>query len=324
MKIIITVDTEADNQWKREQDINLENIKFLPRFQDLCQKHSFPPTYFVTHEVATDLESSNILKSFQDRKAAEIGAHLHPWTTPPYERKIEWERKHHRFPFELSRNELYSKMYSLTKAIEATFLRKPTSFRAGRWGWGENLEEALIELGYIVDSSITPHVSWKNTLGNPEGLGGPDYRGESVLPRKVVKPQGGLVEVPMSILPTGLLRKEGNYLQRLFAKLPESRMQKILDRVAFRYRWLRIFPKTNLKDLTDIYRSAVYNNLPVLVFMIHSSELMPGGSPYAEDEETVEYTYVLLEDFFSFLNKEGVEGQTLTKFAESVHLNQKP
>ena len=33
MKFIITVDTEADNQWKSGGDISLTNIFAVPRFQ---------------------------------------------------------------------------------------------------------------------------------------------------------------------------------------------------------------------------------------------------------------------------------------------------
>ena len=44
MKFIITVDTEADNQWENykkgvdNRNIAVSNIKFLPEFQKLCEQ----------------------------------------------------------------------------------------------------------------------------------------------------------------------------------------------------------------------------------------------------------------------------------------------
>jgi hypothetical protein len=45
----------------------------------------------------------------------------------------------------------------------------------------------------------------------------------------------------------------------------------------------------------------------------HSSELMPGGSPYNETEESIEKLYVLLEGFLSALRSQGVRSVTLNE-----------
>jgi hypothetical protein len=56
--------------------------------------------------------------------------------------------------------------------------------------------------------------------------------------------------------------------------------------------------------------------LPYLMLMFHSSELMPGGSPYYPDAASVERLYALLADLFSALSREGVAGATVTGFAD--------
>jgi len=214
MKLIITVDTERDNEWKRPDSTSLENIKFLQRFQDLCQKYGFKPTYLLTYEVASDPQSVKILKAYQEKLQAEIGAHLHPWTSPPFEQERSWEDKVHRFPHELSDKELRDKMAVLTQTIIDNFGIRPKSFRAGRWGFDARVARELIRQNYIVDCSVTPKISWQKTKGDPQGQGGPDYRFFRAQPY-FVSPQdinevghSALLEVPMTILFTGLFKKE--------------------------------------------------------------------------------------------------------------------
>ncbi|RJQ35639.1 deacetylase [Candidatus Parcubacteria bacterium] len=320
MKLIITVDTERDNEWKRPDSTSLENIKFLQRFQDLCQKYGFKPTYLLTYEVASDPQSVKILKAYQEKLQAEIGAHLHPWTSPPFEQERSWEDKVHRFPHELSDKELRDKMAVLTQTIIDNFGIRPKSFRAGRWGFDARVARELIRQNYIVDCSVTPKISWQKTKGDPQGQGGPDYRFFRAQPY-FVSPQdinevghSALLEVPMTILFTGLFKKENNFLHNIILRWPESFVKKVVNRLFFRLKWLRIFPNSKPSDFKRIYKAAKKNSLPVLEFMIHSSELMPGGSPYAKDEEQVDKIYHNLEAMLAYFKKQGVKGTTLSEF----------
>ena len=49
--------------------------------------------------------------------------------------------------------------------------------------------------------------------------------------------------------------------------------------------------------------------------MLHSSELMPGGSPYNRTPGAVDDLFRRLETTFTHLASRGVEGMTLTDFA---------
>ena len=53
MKLILTVDTEADNQWNVGAELTTDNLSYVPRFQALCEHFEFPPTYLCTYEVVT-------------------------------------------------------------------------------------------------------------------------------------------------------------------------------------------------------------------------------------------------------------------------------
>ncbi|MBT6691328.1 hypothetical protein HOB10_03280 [Candidatus Parcubacteria bacterium] len=320
MKFIITVDTEADNEWQRLDKIKVENIKFLPRFQALCEKYEFKPTYLLTYDVASDKESVSILKPWQDSGQAEIGAHLHPWSNPPMTKERSWETKHHRFPHDLSEDELKSKMETLTNVIKDNFQIMPKSFRAGRWGFDKRVAKEITRLNYLVDCSITPKIDWTRTKGDPNGQGGKNFKHYQVAPyfldidniSKVGK--NNLLEVPMTVLFTLLFKKEDTSLSNFFLGLPDSFFKKVINKLFFGQKWLRVFPNSKMKDWQRIYESAKKNNLPVMEFMIHSSELMPGGSPYAKDHQSVEFVYQQIEDLFKFLKKQGLQGRTLSEF----------
>ncbi|MDD4994884.1 MAG: hypothetical protein PHW53_00185 [Patescibacteria group bacterium] len=312
MKLIITVDVEADNQWKRSEEITLENIKFLPRFQELCQKYRFKPTYFITYEVAVDRESVNILKPFQDSGSAEVGAHLHPWTTPPCVKDREWEMLKHRFPNELEDEELYKKLSSLTKAIAENFGISPKTHRAGRWGYDIRIMRFLNKLGYIADSSVTPKISWKNNSSGGHDRRGPDFRGSSLMPSVV----DGVLEVPMTVAFTSPFVGEASYISRSFALLPDSLLKKVLNKLFFKQRWLRIFSNSSFDEIRSVLEALLRQNFPVAVFMVHSSELMIGGSPYVKNEQELEHFYDLFEKMLIFSKKKSIISSTLKEYAK--------
>lgn len=324
MEFIVTVDTEADNQWKKKgQKLTLANILFLPRFQKLCEKYNFPPTYFITYEVATDERAVKMLGGWQAKGKAEIGAHLHPWTNPPFSPSETADSESQPFPSELSNNDLWLKLKILTQTIIKNFGQPPTSYRAGRFGFDGRAVNYLRRLGYLADCSVTPKISWKKTLGLKGGAGGPDFRQAGVKPYLLSAEDicragnSGLLEAPVSIIYTGSLIKENSFLSGRFTYLDDGLAKNILNKILFKKKWLRIFQSSKIGDWSAIYKAAVRNKLPVLEFMIHSSELMPGGSPYAKDEKEVEKVYFQLEAIFKLFKSRGVEGVTLSAFAKN-------
>ncbi len=287
MRIVVTVDTEADEPWKENVPLALGNVFALPRFQALCDKYAIVPTYFVTHEIAADSRASALLKGWQDAGKAEIGAHLHPWTTPPLGKGEENTRA---FPSELSDEALRAKLTTLTDTIEHAFGRRPTSYRAGRWGFDARQAALLKELGYIVDSSITPGMSWKDTKGGPNGAGGPDFTHEPVIPHML---NDAVLEVPMTIVRIGLLRRR---------------------------RWLRIFENTTKRGLLGVVQGAERMKLPAIVFMIHSSELVVGKSPYVRTDEALAHVYARIEELSALCKEKGVESIAISAFARTFHV----
>jgi hypothetical protein len=312
MYLIITVDTEADNQWVNYDETSFVNIEFLPPFQTLCEKYGFPPTYLVTYRVANNPLAIEILSRWQADGRAEIGAHLHPWANPPIQDENAVEMQHV-YPSELADEWLKNKLVGLTETIQANLKIRPTSYRAGRWGFDQRQADILGDLGYTADCSISPKLSWKNDLGKLDGAGGPDFTFEPVMPHML---NAKVMEVPVTILFTGWFKKENSAVGNFYLNLPNGFLKKNMNRLFFRETWLRIFSGTDLDDWQRLYRAAEVNHLPVLEFMIHSSELMPGGSPYAKTAKAVENIYRRLNELFDLLQSKGVEGITLSGFAE--------
>lgn len=311
MKFIITVDVEADNQWSKEMTDVISNVFELPRFHKLVRKFGFKPTYLVSYEVANNEMAANMLRVWQGSGEAEIGAHLHPWSTPPFGDNDKYKR----FPSELEGDELKLKLESLTKVITEKIGVKPSSYRAGRWGFDNRQIKILSELGYVADCSISPKVDWSKNNNVTPGGSGPNWSFESIKPHVLESGDSKILEVPMTIINTGFISGNGGIFENFVLKYPTNLLSRVIRKFLIKPRWLRVFKETTSKDFEAIYKSAVSNNLPVIEFMIHSSELVSGGSPYVKNEKDLEALYKNLEALFEMLKSKGLEGVTLQEFA---------
>lgn len=324
MDVIVTIDTEADDQWDRSRTkLSMENLEFIPRFQELCERFGQKPTYLCTWEIVED-PRFDALRRYQEAGLAEVGAHLHPWTTPPMDHSqngIDSDAPG-AYPSELEPAVFGEKLRLLTDLIESRTGIRPRSYRAGRWGFSAEQIPILVSLGYLVDCSVTPLVSWERVSGAAEG--GPDFRPARAAPY-FLDPNdvcrlgdSQLLEVPVTILYTNSRFARSKRLKPLFFRhrrtLPARAMNKL-----FRLdpQWFRPYPRMSAERLIAVYEVARDAGLPAVEMMFHSSELMPGGSPYNRDEAAIERLYQKLERVFAHLQDQDCDGRTLTEFARS-------
>ena len=320
MKFIITIDTEGDNQWNHGRELTVENIQFVPRFQDLCNKYNIKPTYLVTSEVCNDHFAKEIFSDYSKKGLAEVGAHLHSWTTPPFQDKVGYRYNDiaHAFATELPIDLLNEKIKNLTNQIENAFGKSPLSFRSGRYGFNEEVAEVLAGNSYLVDSSVTPYTSWVTNKGMPGGKGGPDFMKSTPFPYKYDFKNGTLLEIPITILPTKFpLNKSETIARKYLKNVDNHTFLRIFRKLLFQNQplWLRPYLSTDINDFTELINEAMRIKLPYIVMMFHSSELMPGCSIYRKDENAIEKLYELLEHFFILLKKKNIESATLTEAA---------
>ena len=325
MKFILTIDTEGDNQWDHGRELTVENIKYVPRFQDLCNKFLIKPTYLVTSEVCEDPFAREIFTDYIITGKAEIGAHLHSWTTPPFLDKDGYRHNdaNHAFANELSVELLTKKIENLTHLIEISFGKRPLSFRSGRYGYNESVGRILSENSYLVDSSVTPFIDWSTNPGLPGGTGGPDFIDKTPFPYKYTFGDSSLLEIPITILPTRFpLNKNEKLARYYFRKVDNNILMRVFRKLLYSNQplWLRPHPGMNNNLFNEILNEAIRIELPYLVMMFHSSELMPGCSIYRKDEGSIEKLYDQLEDLFVLLNDKKITSVTLSEAAKNLIL----
>jgi len=274
--LAITIDTEEEGRWgggyPREGN-TCANIRWLEKLQPLREEYGLRATYLVTDPVARDAEARDRLGGFVAEERSEIGAHLHPWCTPPYDEIDRTET----YAGNLPRKLLHAKLTGLTETLEKTFGVRPVSYRAGRWGISASTLAELEALGYGVDSSVVP-LHWEYGNGGPSSLHAPavPYRPD---PTDPVKPGlARILEVPASVVMTGPLGGGSGFIARRLRPFPG--LGRILD--ALGRCWLR--PSWGDPDLLRrATRRCIAEGHPVINVMFHSSELMPGASPYVRD-----------------------------------------
>lgn len=322
MKFILTIDTEADNQWNHGCDLTVKNIKSIPRLQDLCNQYEVKPTYLITSEVSDDGYARELFKEYLNLNLAEIGAHLHSWTTPPFLDKegFRFNDVNHAFLSEFPNELISAKVKNLTEQIEYSIGIRPVSFRSGRYGFNDEVAKALIDNFYLVDSSVTPFTSWSLRRGLPGGIGGPDFINKTPTPFKYQFNNGSLLEIPTTILPTRYpLNINMKFARYYFQNVDHNILLKALRKFWFHRQplALRPFEWMNQKLFEKIIGEAKMMKLPYIVMLFHSSELMAGGSIYWRDGKAVDRLFGLLEEFYILLKKMGIESVTLKEAASS-------
>lgn len=274
--LVVTIDTEEEGRWGGgyPRDGNTcANIRWLEKLQPLRDEFGLRATYLVTDPVARDPEARDRLAAFVARERSEIGAHLHPWCTPPYD---EIDRSV-TYAGNLPRDLLRAKLRGLTETLEGAFRIRPVSYRAGRWGVSGSTIEALEELGYLVDSSVVP-LHWEYGVGSPSSLTAPDvpYRPDPSDPQRPGAAR--ILEVPASVVMTGPLGGVTRSVGRRLRPFPGlGRILDALGRCWLRPSWGE--PET----LRRATARCIALGHPVINVMFHSSELMPGASPYVRD-----------------------------------------
>ena len=310
---LITIDTEGDNIWTRPRDVSTENSKYLPRFQSLCEKYALKPTYLVNYEMAKCGIFVEFARDALRRGTAEIGMHLHAWNSPPV--KDGGTGAGLPYLIEFPEPVMREKVAFMTGLLENEFGTKMVSHRSGRWALNETYVQILLDHEYRVDCSVTPHVSWREAKGFPDGQGGSDYRAFPsepyfIDPANIGRPgHSPLLEVPMTIAENSSFI--GSVARAASGSLPNI-VRKGVKRVFPQVQWFRPNGRNlpSMLRLLERRKSSTY-----IEFMLHSSELMPGGSPTFQTERSIETLYDQLEATFDAARSH-YSGLTLHEFRD--------
>jgi hypothetical protein len=298
--LLVGIDTESDNQWDARSRAHptFENLYALPKLHALFRHHGVRPTYVITHPVATDPRSADVLRALRETGTCEIGAHHHAWETPPC---TEEDLRRHLYALDLPIDQFSAQLVSLTRAIEDAVGEKPVSYRSGRFGFSAAHVSDLERAGYLIDSSVAP-------LFYEAHKGGPDFADAPLTPYYLAydhatRPGSSQVlELPIS---AALHRKIPRALALAYARAPKPyQTKRVLKKLGLaRMMWLR--PSySSLDDMKALASRLVESGEPLLNLLFHSSEAIVGGSPYNRTAAELESFLDRLDRFLAYATRE--------------------
>jgi hypothetical protein len=245
--LLVVVDTEEEFNWDAPFDranTRVRNIREQPMAQAVLDAYGVAPTYVVDYPVVVSPEGIDILAGIAASGRCTIGAHLHPWVTPPHEGPVDAK---HSFPGNLPAPLERAKLAALTEAIEAGFGARPTIYKAGRYGVGPAtaaiLDRPFMATDRLVEVPLS--VGFVGVFAD---------QGRQLFPRL----QTGLGQ---RLRLSGIAQRAG-LLERLRLS-PEGH---------------------SLQDMIRQTRAGIAAGKRLFMLTYHSSSLLPGATPYVRSE----------------------------------------
>lgn len=303
--LAVVIHTEEEFDWDKPYDrraTGVTHMRSIERAQEIFDAHGIVPNYVVDYPIASQDEAIRPLKAFADSGRALIGAHLHPWVSPPY---VEQVNTRNSYPCNLPAALEAEKLERLTVQIESAFGSRPRTYLAGRYGFGANTGPILEELGYEVDISAAVPIDFSAD-------GGPDYSDYTSHPYWFGKKRK-LLGLPGTGGYVGWLRRGGTALYRT-ATRPAMRRLGVAGACAR----LRLMERIRLspEDYTEpemrrLTRVLLADGMRTFVFSFHSPSVMPGGTPYVRSAGDLERFLDKCRRYFSFFMTE-LNGMAMT------------
>jgi hypothetical protein len=305
--LFVVVDTEAEFDWTKPFARELTSVSAMDeigRGQAVFDAYGLRPIYVVDYPIATQPRGFTKLRAIMERGGCEIGAHLHPWTTPPFEETLSPENS---YPGNLDPRLEADKLASLIEAIRENFGITPVYYKAGRYGFGPHTAATLARHGFRVDLSVLPGADLRRQ-------GGPDFR---ALKPELYRIAGtDIVSLPMTRSEVGLLPSLAAVGAAIQA-LPGGMVLRVPSILAH----LRLADTITLTpegvtadEQIRLIRAMLKRGCRRFVLHYHSPSLSPGNTPYARDRTGAETLVQRLHDvcriFFNELG--GVVGEPLT------------
>jgi hypothetical protein len=314
--ITVTIDVEPDCtlSWRYADPLTFRGVEqgVAERLHPLFLKHNIVPTYLINNVVLEDDNSVNVFKSLKG--PLELGTHLHPEFIEPH-------KQHHHYAGKKGVANCcfyppaveFEKIAAITNLFRNKFGYSPLSFRAGRFSAGANTISSLQQLGYKVDTSVTPHVVWDDrTREQPVDFRKAPEQPYFIKPGTILErdPQGAILQVPVTVTEApAVWWKE---LKRTrFGTRGTIRRRRPL--------WLRpVYASLQecVRIAEEYFARYQHEEVVVLNMMFHNVEVMPGLSPYTRSEKDCQQYLGLLEDFFSYCRQHQVKGIKLSDVYE--------
>jgi hypothetical protein len=300
-QLVLSIDVEEDEWGVRPGARGVTNVAELPAFARRIAALGVRPTFFVSWVVASDVRAMAKVQEAAAIARGEIGAHLHPWSTPPFDPVPDSVRGAlSRYPVQLQR----AKLEVLTETLAGATGEMPRAFRAGRLSLSMDTARALLDVGYAIDSSVCAY--W---MPDDDCVQVPVPRDAWRGSWSIAVPGAtrALVEVPLG---SGFSRARFAHWAAL-ARLLDTRVARglrlpgIANRVG-RVNRLVLSPEiADVAEMLALWGVLRRGGAGVAQLFLHSPSLRPGLTPYARDEAGVHALVVAVERFVEHAAREG-------------------
>ena len=316
-QLFIVVDTEEEFDWSAplsRSSVSVTAIDEVGRLQDVLRPYGLKPTYVIDYPVATTRSSAERLAEFARRGECEIGAHLHPWVSPPYTESLS---RYTSYACNLGAPLERDKIEQLATAIREHLGVAPRVYKAGRYGFGKSTAETLEALGFDVDVSVNPHMDFRDD-------GGPSFTGFEPVPG-VFGRKRRLLEVPCTTGFTGAARRLGEGLHRLASArvLRPVRAVGVLSRSGLLNKVMLSPEGSTYQEMEAITDSLYRDGLRTFSLTFHSPSLKPGCTPYVHTVQEREAFLGTINRYCEFfLNRLGGVASTPAALFDSLREGQ--
>ncbi len=304
-RFTVFVDVEEEFDWSAPLDRASRSTTAMAALPDAHRRFAdrgVGLTCLIDHPIAVDPAAVAILARVVEDGRSEIGSQLHAWVNPPFAETLSPAAS---YAGNLPRVLEAAKLDVLTDAIVAAFGRHPRVYRAGRYGIGPDSHALLAARGYRVDSSVRARYDYS-------GDGGPDFR---AVGNAAYRLEAGLIELPLTTVFTGRLRRGGQPLHRALGRLPKGRgaaaRTGLLSRIALTPEDMPIAAALTAVDV------AIADGERLLTFSFHSPSLAPGHTPYVRDRADLARFYDWWDVMLDHLDRRGVRSATMADILDA-------
>lgn len=305
---LLTVDTEEEFDWSgpfSRSGHGLTHVAHIARFQQFCEELGVVPVYLVDWPIATSPQAIEVIGGAVKAGRAEVGIQLHPWVNPPFDEDVNPSNSYAgNLPPQLER----AKFLHLRDQIAEAFGTQPLIYRAGRYGLGPHSAALLRDAGVPIDSSVRANFDYR--AGH-----GPDYSRHPLNPYWVDE-ERKVLELPLTTVYWGMLRRQGRWIHPLLGKLP--RMTGLFSRVGLLERIALTPEGVTAEEALRGIDMAIDDGLPLLVLSFHSPSLAPGHTPYVRSESDLSRLYDWFRRVYMYLDMRGVAPTTVGEIIQAV------
>ena len=292
--LLVIIDTEEEFDWSKgffREKIGVLHMRSIGTFQAIFDNYGITPIYVVNYPIATQHEGYANLKKIFGKGRCIIGAHMHPWVTPPFE-EIVCARNS--FPGNLPAALESAKLEVLCESIEQNFGIRPNLYKAGRYGLGPNTLDILDKKGFEFDASVCPFTDFSSEEG-------PDFTKINATPywhgiRKK------LLELPLTVGFEGVMRRCGPCLYPGLSRKPLRRIHipGVFARMRFLNRVVLSPEDSNINEMIRLVRTLHKDGFRIFSMAFHSPSVEPGNTPYVRSQTDLSNLLSRLTQFFDF------------------------